>query len=65
VFGVGLLRPIFKLSPEQIVCAPVVVISMGASTVTVTFIGLPEHPLADELIVYMAVPVLVPIVVSN
>ena len=51
--------------PEQIVCDEGVAVAAGIGfTVTVTVIGVPTHPLAVGVIVYVAVPALVVVAVN-
>ena len=47
--------------PEQIVCEEGVAVATGVGfTVTVTVIGEPEHPFAEGVMEYTAVPATVP-----
>jgi hypothetical protein len=60
-----LLNATVVVFKEQIVCGFGLAVAEGAGfTVTVAVIGEPEHPLADGVIVYTAVPALVDVAVS-
>lgn len=59
------VRAILVVCPEQIVCELGVAVATGIGfTVIITVIGVPTHPFAVGVIVYVAVPVVGPVQVS-
>jgi hypothetical protein len=60
-----LVRAMDGAVPEQIVWDPGVAVATGVGfTVTITDSGVPAHPLAVGVMVYVAVPAVVPVVLS-
>jgi len=60
-----LVRTMEGAVPEQIVWVPGVAVATGVGfTVTITDSGVPAHPLAVGVMLYVAVPAVVPVVFS-